>query len=53
VVARKILICRHVGAGGRGVRRRGVAHPVGESQLGHCVLPRGCGRRLAGGCVTS
>jgi hypothetical protein len=51
VVAGKILVCRLVGASRRGVRRRGVTHPVGEPRLGNYVLPRGCGCRLADGCV--
>jgi hypothetical protein len=36
VVAGKVLVCRHVGAGGRSVCRCSVAHPVGEL--------RACGR---------
>jgi hypothetical protein len=51
VVAAKILVCRHVGAGGRGVRYRSVSHPVGEPRLGNSVLLRGCHHHLASGCV--
>jgi hypothetical protein len=51
VVAGKVLVRRHVGAGGRGVSRRGVAHPVGGPRLGSHVLLCGCRCRLAGGCV--
>jgi hypothetical protein len=52
VVARKVLVRRHVGAGGRSVGSRCFAHPVGELRPGGRVLPRGR-RRLAGGRVAS
>jgi hypothetical protein len=51
VVAGKVLVRCHIGARGRGVRCRSVAHPVGELQLRNSALPRGCGRHLASGCV--
>jgi hypothetical protein len=51
VVPGKIFVCCHVGAGKQGVRRRGVAHPVGEPRLGNYALPRGRRRRLADGRV--
>jgi hypothetical protein len=51
VVARKVLVRCHVGAGGRGVRCRSVVHPMGESRLGSHTLLRGCLHRLVGGCV--
>jgi hypothetical protein len=52
VVARKVLVRHHIGAGRRGICRRGIAHPVGESRLGNRALPPGCGCRLADGRVT-
>jgi hypothetical protein len=51
VVAGKVLVRRHIGACGRGVSRRSIAHPVGELRLRNSALPRGCCRRLASGCV--
>jgi hypothetical protein len=51
VVAGKVLVRHHIGARGRGVRRRSVVHPVGELRLRNSVLPCRCGRRLASGCV--
>jgi hypothetical protein len=52
VVARKVLVRRHVGAGGRSVRCRSVAHAMGEPRLGNRVLPRECCRRCVDGRVT-
>jgi hypothetical protein len=52
VVAKKVLLRRHVGAGGRSVRCRSVAHPMGEPRLGNHVLPHRRCRRRAGGRVT-
>jgi hypothetical protein len=51
VVAGKVLVCRHVSAGGRGVRHRNIAHSMGEPRLGNRALPRGCGCRFADGRV--
>jgi hypothetical protein len=51
VVAGKILLRHHVGANGRGVRRRRVTHPVKELRLGNRALLHGCHHRLASSCV--
>jgi hypothetical protein len=52
VVAGKVVVRRHIGAGGRSVGCRGVVHPIGELRSGGRALPRGR-RRLAGGRVAS
>jgi hypothetical protein len=41
VVAREVLIRRHVDAGGRSVGGCGVVHPVGEPRFGSLVPPAG------------
>jgi hypothetical protein len=51
VVAREVLVCLHIGAGGRGIRLCSVAHAVEELRLGDRALPRGCGSRRVGGHV--
>jgi hypothetical protein len=53
VVARKVLVRRHIGAGGRGIRHSCVAHAMGELQLGNRVLPRGCDCCRVGGASRS
>jgi hypothetical protein len=52
LVSRKVLVRRHVGASGRSVGCRGVAHPMGEPRLGGHALPSGRLRHLADGCIT-
>jgi hypothetical protein len=41
VVAREVLIRRHVGAGGRSVGCSGIAHPVGNRGPGASLSPAG------------
>jgi hypothetical protein len=41
VAAGMALARRHVGAGGRGVCHRGIAHAVGELWFGNHALPAG------------
>jgi hypothetical protein len=53
VVAGKVLVRRHVGAGGRSVCYNGVGHPVGGLRHGGRALPPGRRRCLADGRVAS
>jgi hypothetical protein len=41
VVAKKVLVRRHIGAGGRGIRHRSVAHAVGDCGSGTACSPVG------------
>jgi hypothetical protein len=53
VVARKVLVRRHVGAGGQSVGGRGIAHPLGELRPGGRALHQGRRRCLADGRIAS
>jgi hypothetical protein len=51
VASRKVLVRHHIGAGGRDVCRRSVAHAVRELWLRGHVLPCGCHCCRVGGRV--